>query len=214
MILVLVFFIASLIALVLCVLSIFGIIGVNYIPFMMLTIVTLLFGIIAFYKKTSKFPQNDVSEYDKFNWKKFVTNIDGSNIIIFEKKDGIWVCDNGDLVVRLDLSGYLFQRAYLISYVIRNLRYPLISDKKPLKYLFANTFSIKKNVDIKLVTIDGTKRKEKTIVKNGISRYGFLPRQITLAAFHLHLYSNYSYQRIRRLKTNIDENKYKNFYKK
>ena len=215
MILVLVLFIASLISLILSLLSIFNLTGVHYIPFVMLSIVTLLFGIIAFYKKTSKFPKNDLSEYDKFDWKKFVTNVDGNNIIIFEKKDGIWVCDNGERAVKLDLSGYLFQRAYLVSYVIRNMRYPLISDKKPLKFLFANSFAIKnRNIEIKLVTIDGTNRKEKTIVKNGVSRYGFLPRQITLSVFHLHLYSNYSYQRIRRFKTYMDENRYKNFYKK
>lgn len=210
----LVMLIAFLTSVVLCVLSVTNVVEVSFIPFLMLAIATFLVFAILFYKRANRFPLNDISEYDKFDWRKFLNNTDDNNIVLFEKIAGVWVCGNGEKKVTLDLTGYLFPKSYLISYVVRNLRYPLISKKLPLKYLFQNSFPIKKKIDIRLVVIDGHKRKEITIVKNGVTKYGFVSQQITLSAFYWHLFSNYSYQRIRHLKTYIDENEYKNFHKK
>ncbi len=214
MILVFILFVASIVFFVLCVLSVFNVIGVHYIPLGFASMMTFLFGHMLFFKKTNKFPQNDISEYCKFDWIKFVTNINDNNVICFEKQAGVWVCDNGERKVVLDLTGYPFQRAYLISYVVRNMRYKFISQKLPLKYLFQYSFPINKRIDIKLLLIDGNRRKKITVVKKGISKYSFMARQITLSAFYYHLFSNESYQSIRRHKTYIDEKKYKSFFKK
>ena len=100
--------------------------------------------------------------------------------------------------MKLDLNGYAFEKSYLISYVIRNLRYPLISNKKPFKYLFANRFFIKKNMNVKLIIINKNKRTEKMIVKNGISKYGFIAKHISFAPFYLSGLSNENYQSIRK----------------
>lgn len=214
MILIFFLFVASIVFFVLCVLSIFNIVGVHYIPLGFGSMMTFLLGHILFFKKTNKFPKNDISEYCKFDWKKYATNVNENNIICFEKQGDVWICDNGERKVVLDLTGYPFQRAYLISYVVRNMRYKFISQKLPLKHLFKYSFPIHKRIDIKLLLIDGNRRKEITVVKKGVTKYSFIARQITLSAFYYHLFSNESYQRIRHHKTYIDEKKYKSFHKK
>ena len=50
------------------------------------------------------------------------------------------------------------------------------------------------------------------IVKNGISKYGFMAKHITFAPFYLSGLSNRHYQSIRKFKSYIDEQKYKHFY--
>ena len=108
----------------------------------------------------------------------------------------------------------MFQKSFLISYVVRNLRYPLISNKLPLKCLFANKYFIKKQLHVKLELIDGDKKSEKIIVNNGVSRYGFIAKRITFSPFYLSAFSNRHYNVTRNFKTYVDEKKYKQFYVK
>lgn len=173
---------------------------------------TFLMGSIAFYKNTNKYPRNDVSEYSADNFKKLLSLGDDCYIIQFLKRDGFWVCENNQQVTKLDLTGYLFQQSYLVSFAVRNLRYPLVSKKLPYKYLFKNKFLIKENLKVKLVMIDGAKKVEKMIVKDGVSKYGFIAKRITISPFYLDTLSNRSYQSIRNFKSYIDEKRYKTFY--
>lgn len=174
--------------------------------------ISFLIGYIVFYRHTNKYPRNDLSDYYIRNFKKILNKKNEYFEIKFVKNNNIWICENNSQIVKLDLNGYAFEKSYLISYAIRNLRYPLISNKKPFKYLFVNRFFIKDNMNVKLIMINKNKRTEKMIVKNGISKYGFIAKYITFAPFYLSGLSNRHFQSILKFKSYIDEQKYKHFY--
>ena len=203
-----------LISIVLFITFIWGIANMDYLsPVWLLTsMISWLVGEIIFYKHTNKYPLNDISEYYTKSFKKLLIKKDNCFEIQFVKKNNIWVCENDSLLIKLNLNGYAFEKSYLISYVIRNLRYPLISRKRPFKCLFTNKFFIKKKLNIKLRIIDGDKVTEKIIVKNGVSKYGFIAKQITFSPFYLSALSNRHLQYIYKLKSYIDEKQYKYFY--
>ncbi len=178
---------------------------------LMVSLIAFLVGTLLFYHKTGNFPLNDKSEYHEKEFKELLTKNLEYYTIHFVKVEKFWVCENNQKIVKLDLSGYPFQKAYLISYVVRNLRYNKISLKLPLKFLFKNTFPLGKNINIKLIITDRDKTFEKTIVKNGISRYGFLARIITRAPYALTYWTNESHRILLREKSYIDERKYEHF---
>lgn len=181
---------------------------------MSLSMMSILFGSIVFYKITNTYPLNDISEYHTNKFKKLLIKTEEFYVIRFFKKDGLWVCENNSETIKLNLGKYLFQKSYLISYVVRNIRYPLISDKLPLKCLFMNKYFIKDKFNIKLELIDGNKKFERIIVKNGVSKYGFIAKQITFSPFYLSALSNRHLQSIHKFKSYIDEKRYKHFYVK
>lgn len=181
---------------------------------MFLSAMSFLFGSVIFYKITNKYPLNNISEYYTKKFKKLLIKTEGIYVIRFIKKNGLWVCENNSQIIKLNLGKYLFQKSFLISYVVRNLRYPLISNKLPLKCLFANKYFIKKPLHVKLELLDGDKKSEKIIVNNGVSRYGFIAKRITFSPFYLSAFSNRHYNTIRNHKSYFDERRYKQFYVK
>ena len=77
-----------------------------------------------------------------------------------------------------------------------------------------NKYFIKDKFNIKLELIDGNKKFERIIVKNGVSKYGFIAKQITFSPFYLSALSNRHFQSIHKFKSYIDEKRYKHFYVK
>ena len=177
------------------------------ISFMSIVVSFLLIGIL-FYTVTNKYPLNDVAEYwdDEFN-QLFVKGND-CKIIYFTKKDGLWVCENGKKTITLDLTDYAFQKSYLISFVIRNLRYKLIHNKLPLKNFFRNSFTIKNGLNVKIIIVEGNKQFEKMIVKNGVSKYGFIAKNITFSPYFAYGFNNIAYSKLMKSPTFIDERIY------
>ena len=88
-----------------------------------------------FHRYTTKYPRNDILEFVDFDYKKAIKKESGMKLIVFVNDHGIWTCEYLNKIIRLDLRGYLFQKSYVRAFVIRNLRYKSISNKKPLKYL-------------------------------------------------------------------------------
>lgn len=151
--------------------------GGNYAPLLLFffSMVLYLITLILFSRNTNRYPRNDSSEYCVEHFETFIHK----KVICFEKRNGVWICQRNGQVIKLDLTGYVFPKAYIKSYVIRNLRYPMISDKTPLINLFKNKYPIKGKKDLDLVLVDGCKTHIIRIIKNGISKYGFLSREIT-----------------------------------
>ena len=185
---------------------------VSNVVWLFVAIMSYLVGYVVFHKHTNKYPRNDISEFSTNDFKRLLIKKDNCFEIQFVKKDNDWICENETLSVKLNLNGYAFEKSYIISYVIRNLRYRLISNKRPLKYLFVNKLFIKQAMNVKLQMLDGDKKYEKMIVENGVSKYGFLARRITFSPFYLSGLSNRTYQGIRNFKTYIDESVYKRFF--
>ena len=194
------------------VLSIVTFMNGSTVVWLLFSMISFLLGYIVFHKHTNKYPLNCITEYYTRDFKKLLSKNANCFEIRFVKKDNNWVCENNSLLVKLDLNGYAFEKSYLISYVVRNIRYPLISNKQSFKYLFANRFYIKNNMNVKLIIVNENKITEKMIVKNGVSKYGFIAKHISFAPFYLSGLSNRTYQSIRNFKSYIDEKRYKHFY--
>ena len=130
------------------------------IPLFIIGLILYIIEYCFFNRYTMKYPRNDMLEFENFDYKKAIKKEDGMNLIIFVNDHGIWSCEYFNKIIRLDLRGYLFQKSYLRAFVIRNLRYASISNKKPLKYLFKKKLYSGYNYDIFLKTIS-----KKTILK-------------------------------------------------
>lgn len=132
---------------------------------------------------TMKYPRNDMVEFENFDYKKAIKKEDKLNLIIFVNDHGIWNCVYSNKIIRLDLRGYLFQKSYLRAFVIRNLRYTSISNKKPLKYLFKKKFYSKYNYDIFLKTISKKSNVVKIVCK-GVSINTLLSLMINKSRYY------------------------------
>ena len=130
------------------------------IPLFIIGLILYIIEYCFFNRYTMKYPRNDMLEFENFDYKKAIKKEDGMNLIIFVNDHGIWSCEYFNKIIRLDLRGYLFQKSYLRAFVIRNLRYASISNKKPLKYLFKKKLYSGYNYDIFLKTVS-----KKTILK-------------------------------------------------
>ena len=182
--------------------------------FMGLTPISALLGMVFFYKSTNKYPLNNVSEYFVKEFRKLFKSEDGFYSITFIKKDGFWICEHKDGHIKLNLGKYFFQKSYIISFVIRNLRYPFINEKLPLEYLFWNVCLFEEPFNLKLILINKNKKFEKLIVKNGVSKYGFIGTRITFSPFYLASITTKSHISLLEFIPQIDEIKYSQLKKK
>ena len=178
-----------------------------------ISLILFLITITLFHKKTNKYPLNDIEKCDIL--KDFCTKSSEDKnlkIITFKLENGYWICNSEGRTIKLDLSGYLFPQIYIKSFVIRNLRYKVISQKQPLNMLFKNKLFIKKDLNLNLVIISGNKVAEYNLVRNGISKYGLMCREITKSPFYHFFLSNRALNSLNRI-TFIDENIYQKYRK-
>lgn len=177
-----------------------------------LSMISFFGAIIVFYRNTNKYPKNNLSDYYTNQFTSLLNKKKGFYLIRFEKKDGIWTFESDSSLLKLNLDGYLFPHSYLISFVVRNLRYSYISDRLPFRNLFKNKFFLKAGLNVKLEIIDGNRKKEKMVVQNGISKYGFIAKNITFSPFYLFSLKNRGFHSLQNSKSYIDEKRYKQFY--
>lgn len=128
--------------------------------------ISFLSWYIIFNKHTNKYPINRISEYYIEDLKKILRKNGNSFEIQFVKKDNNWICENNSLLVKLDLNGYAFEKAYLISYVIRNLRYPLISNKQPFKNGISKYGLIAKHISFAPFYLSGLSNRHYQSIRN------------------------------------------------
>ena len=172
---------------------------------MFFAMIWFLIASFLFYSKAKKYPLNDITEYYVQNFKQYFVLNGCEQSIYFEKKEGVWVCDNNKYQIKLDLRGYWFQKSYLKSYVIRNLRYPIISNKRSFLELFNNKCYIRE-VNTSLILIDGNKTEKISIIDKGITKYGFIAKEITIAPYAQ--WSSRSVIKYLKPKRYIDEREY------
>jgi hypothetical protein len=145
--------------------------------------VSALVGIIVLSKTTYKYPLNERSDYCVTNFEKFLVREGNTDFIYFTKKNGIWVCENETEAIRLDLTGYPFEENYLVSYVVRNLRFLVMNRRRPRKDIIKRKYYVEyANVD--LVITDGDRKRCIRVVKNYVSRYGFWGMLITQSPYY------------------------------
>ena len=109
--------------------------------------------------------------------KKIASMISGSQTIIFIIENGTWVCAMNNYRTSFDLRGFCFKKSFLTAFVIRAIRYPIISNKKPIHYL--SKLKLKGLSPRLIVKVRFNNKTETTIAKNGSSYFRLLSWAIT-----------------------------------
>ena len=84
---------------------------------------------ITFFKWTNKELEKQKSTLlsANLNINKIKDCFDKTAIIEFERNNGKWICKNDEIV--LDLQGYLFQKSFIIAWIVRSIRYGTVSSQ-------------------------------------------------------------------------------------
>ena len=85
----------------------------------------------------------------------------------------------GDFEYKFDLKTCGYKKSFIIAFIIRVLRRDTVSEKLPLYNLYRKTLKIKVYNNVIICFEKNNKKKEYSIVKNGISKYPFLAQIMT-----------------------------------
>lgn len=113
-----------------------------------------------------------------------------------------------DYEYKFDLKPCILKKSFLISFIVRNVRYETISETMPLYNLYRRTLKVKRYRNIIISFTKNNKKKEYYVVKEGVSRYTFLAQFVTLIKTSEKYYGcgNSIFETIR-----VDECDYRNF---
>ena len=184
----------------------------NYsIVLVLISMLLYLIIFIIFSKNTNKQLEK---EKEKENLKKLKLNRcifkeDGTNVIVFYLKNNQWTNYKDENIV-FDLNGYLFKKSFIIARIVRELRYPIVSNQLYLAELLNFKLRIKKYDNVIVRFIDGKKIKEIHIVKSYISKNTFLSRAISESKYYDNYLFSRSYFKYMKVIEKINENIYLN----
>ena len=150
----------------------------------MLFCVFLLISMAFFQKYTKKYPRNPFEDFKVKNIKQYIKyDCENNYVIEFELKNGVWECENNNLKIKMDLKGYLFQKSFIIAYVIRQQRYKLTNGKRKVSLLRESKVSLLdfKHRNLFVLLKYNNKNEKIQIVYNGVSKHTSLSRLITAA---------------------------------
>ena len=196
-----------------CMLLFIASIGLLFTPYyyyfvaaLILSLMVYLSVTVAFYRYTNRITNRLKDVLLLFSANSMAKRFSDEHIIIFEKKEGEWICQSDPSII-LNLNGYLFEKSFILAWIIRNLRYRTISDRQPLKRIYSFQHPIKRFKKVMVRFIDKGKPFDYIIVKNGVSRHTILTRAITKARFCLDLSGRYSATRFKDVES-INEKQY------
>lgn len=155
-----------------------------FILFFMLFCVFLLISMAFFQKYTKKYPRNPFEDFKVKNIKQYIKyDCENNYVIEFELKNGVWECENNNLKIKMDLKGYLFQKSFIIAYVIRQQRYKLTNGKRKVSLLHKKEIELFdfKHRNLFVLFKYNNKSEKIQIVYNGVSRHTPFSRLITAA---------------------------------
>lgn len=166
-----------------------------------LILVAIVISGAIFYFITNRYPRNDTKEYFcNFKTAKFISDEMGCYRFVLEKAEekGVWIMRNGEVFLRFDMRGYMFPKAYICTFFIRNIHY-ITLNALHLRF-FRLFFPIKlddknKYKDVKLIFRYGKKETTCCIVKNGKSKISFL-RYAILSSPYQSLYDGLIFKRV------------------
>lgn len=137
---------------------------------------------ILFSKFTNKYPR-EISASILTN--SFKNSIKLESIIHVVNNNGTWYF-NKDEDYSLELKGYFFQKSFIRSFIIRQLRYDFINKERSIKKLFKLKVFLPKLKDLNITICFHNKKKTKfkKILVNGVSKHSVLSQMITQARFY------------------------------
>lgn len=144
------------------------------IPFLGMALLFLLAGGFLFRLSVGKVLKRFTLDHLRLSRK--ISNLNmGRNRIISFVNEGGWKNTNLGISVVFDLRGIVFKKTFIAAFVTRALRYPRISNQKPIRYLGKWRLRVSNHqTDVCLEFNSGSSKKPIRIVHNGISTPGLL----------------------------------------
>ena len=182
----------------------------NYsIVLVLISMLLYLIIFIIFSKNTNKQLEKEKENLKKLKLNRCVFKEDETNVIVFYLKNNHWTYYKDENIV-FDLNGYLFKKSFIIARIVRELRYPIVSNQLYLAELLNFKLRIKKYDNVVVRFIDGKKIKEIHIVKSYISKNTFLSRAISESKYYDNYLFSRSYFKYMKVIEKINENIYLN----
>lgn len=180
----------------------------SIVSFFVMLILYLLISII-FFKYTNKQFQKEKENLISFKLSKCLQKENNNFIIEFHYKNNKWINKKNESIKFL-LDNYLFKKSFIIARIIRELRYPIVSNQIYLSKLFNFNLKINNINNLTIRFIKENKIKEFNIVENNISKNTILSREISKSKyFHLFMNNRSYYEYLKKI-TKINENIYLN----
>lgn len=164
---------------------------------------------IMFFKYTNRQLELENDTLIALKITKIMNEKNGINYIEFEFKNNKWICVK-DKNIQFKLDNYLFKKSFIIARIIRELRYPIISNKLNLSKLLSYKLKITNIDNLCLRFINGNKINNYIIVKNGVSKNTILSKIISKSKYYSYYFSNEIYNRYLKKIEKINENIYLN----
>lgn len=174
-----------------------------------LVMIVYLFISIIFFKHTNKILEKEKHILKSFKLTKCIHKENEINIIEFKLNNNKWVSKK-DESLSFTIDNYLFRKSFIIARIIRELRYPIVSNQLNLSQLLNLKLKID-NIDNLIVRFDyGNDVKEYILVKEYISKNTRLSRAISKSRYYDLYLSNRSYYKYMKKIEKINENIYLN----
>ncbi len=176
---------------IICISSLIGAIAIAFTSYFYYSIALVMPACLSFLLLTIVFYKlsRNCLNYKIDNYYHFEKYIDKHNIIKFKYENKKWILDDEKFVLEFSFKKeFIFQKSYILAFLVRNLRYKYIKNQKPIACLFKKKFKISNNEKIIAIFIKDNKTKQYVISNNGRSKYTFLSREITKSKFACHLY--------------------------
>lgn len=164
---------------------------------------------IMFFKYTNRQLELEKDSLIALKITKIMNEKNGINYIEFDFKNNKWICVK-DKNIQFKLDNYLFKKSFIIARIIRELRYPIISNKLNLSKLLSYKLKITNIDNLCLRFINGNKINNYIIVKNGVSKNTILSKIISKSKYYSYYFSNEIYNRYLKKIEKINENIYLN----
>lgn len=174
-----------------------------------MVMILYLFIYIIFFKHTNKILEKEKYILKSFKLIKCIRKENEINIIEFKLNNSKWVSEK-DESLSFAIDNYLFRKSFIIARIIRELRYPIVSNQLNLSKLLNLKLKIN-NIDNLIVRFDdGNDVKEYILVKEYISKNTILSRAISKSRYYDLYLSNRSYSKYMKKIEKINENIYLN----
>ena len=154
--------------------------GMKSIFYFMFLLISLVFTYATFNWYTNKYPLNMDKYMKRFDVFKAIKITNKQKYITFVREGSKFICEDRSFSkVIIDLRGYMFKKAYIASYVTRNIRYKDVSQKRAFfNNFFRKRLDLSVMDDLDLIIIYNDKKYTKKLVENNCSKISILNKFI------------------------------------
>jgi hypothetical protein len=164
---------------------------------------------IIFFKYTNQQFKKEENSLKSFKLSKCIYKEEDKSIIGFKLYDNKWISVKDDNLI-FNLENYLFKKSFIIARIIRELRYPVISNQLNFSKLLNLKLKINKTDKLIVRFINGDNVKEYVLVNESISKNTIISRAVIKSRYYGHYLSDRSYNEYMKKIEQPNENIYLN----